>query len=90
MQRRDSVFRIPVVPPDQLVVVSDERICRRASRAYAKRLRVAPGPVHVVQMGSGSSTWYAVYDPVGGTQPGQMSAVLILDRRYRYLGGGSF
>ena len=83
---RDTKFKIPVVPTRQLVVATDSRICAKAAQAYAAEFARSPSPsVFTITMGSGSLTWYAVYDPSADYH--ELSTVLIFDRRWNRYGG---
>jgi hypothetical protein len=88
VQLRNNSFHIPVVPTNQLVVITDAQTCRKASTAYAAELSVAQAPVYAIQMGSGTSTWYAVHDP--SFHAGELGAVIIFDKRWKRFGGYSY
>ena len=83
------VHRIPLFPPDRIVMVSDEASCEHAARAYDKAIsiyRTSGRPehieaVHVVSLGS----LYLV-ESAGDRRQGY--EVKVFDRAWRHLRGG--
>lgn len=83
---RNTAFKIPVVATNKLVVATDTKICAKAAQAYAARFgRPTSASVFAVVMGSGASTWYAVYDPSADYH--ELASVVIFDRQWNHYGG---
>lgn len=83
---RDTKFKIPVVPTSQLVVATDPKVCTKAAQVYAAQFARSASPsVFTIQMGSGGSLYYAVYDPAADYH--ELSTVLIFDKRWNRYGG---
>lgn len=83
MADRDTLFKIPVVSPSQVVLVTDERICTKASDAYGPKAgSTEPARVYTIKLGTKG---YAVYDP---DQPaGEYRVVMILNTKFTQIGG---
>ena len=80
---RDNTFKIPVVKPKEIVVVTDETVCKHAIDALAKLPHASrPMKVYVIRMGP---KYFAVHDPTDKT--GEMVTVRIMDRRFHFIGG---
>ncbi|HUF65997.1 MAG TPA: hypothetical protein VMM17_08470 [Gemmatimonadaceae bacterium] len=80
---RDSVYRIPVVPPNQITVVTDERICAKLVDAYSRGASGwVPVNLYVIKLGDNH---YAVMDPEH--KAGGFSMVMIYDSKYVRVGG---
>ena len=75
---------IPVVPPDTIELVTDERVCAAAARAYAGYHPRAPPsafswPVYLVRVGR-------VYLVVGpGVKTGEWGTLVVLSDRFAVL-----
>lgn len=81
---RDSVYRIPVVPPDEITLVTDEKICAEIIQAYAnlKGGAYTPARVYVIKMGSKG---HAALDP--DRKAGEFSILHIFNTKYVDVGG---
>lgn len=77
---REQMYALPALPPDSAIVVTDERVCERAARAYYRhRLGPIPlGGVTVVRVGNR----YAVY---GGNRAGEWTTLTIYSDRFEYI-----
>jgi len=72
--RRD--MRLPDVPPDSALFVSDERVCEQAARAYYRyRLGPMPGGVEVARV----ADHYYVY---GQNRAGEWTILTIFTLRF--------
>jgi hypothetical protein len=79
--RRDTVFNIPVVNPNEITLVTDDAVCVRARNAYA-----APGqgPVYVLRL---ATEHFAVLDPA--FLAGSIETVKIFSKDWQIVGGWS-
>ena len=83
IQDRDSVFKIPVVNPAEISVVTEERICRKAILGYSRLSGGRrPTSLYVIRMGK---KHFAVYDP--SDKAGDMMTVHIMNRKFASIGG---
>ena len=76
-------YQLPYLPPDSVIVVTDERICARAARAY-NRHRVGPVPldgVEVLRIGD----IYVVYAPARGGS--HWTALAFYTRDFEFISG---
>ena len=74
------IYRLPLVSPDSIRIITDERICERAARAYY-RDRLGPRPlesVTVAQVGD----LYAVY---GAERAGEWTSLDIYTRDFELI-----
>lgn len=74
---REQMYALPALPPDSAIVVSDERTCERAARAYYRhRLGPIPaGGVAVIRVGNR----YVVY---GANRAGEWTIMSIYSDRF--------
>jgi len=79
---RDDTFHVPVVSPNQIVLVTDENVCARMIRAYADYPAYTPIKLYVIRMGSKG---YVGYDP--DRKGGEFTAVYIFDTNFVHIGG---
>jgi hypothetical protein len=83
MMERDSIFKVPVVNVKEISVVTNERICRRASEGYSKLSGgTRPASLYVIRIGP---NYFAVYDPLD--KAGDMMTVHIMNRQFVSIGG---
>lgn len=86
---RDSVYHVPVVPANEIHVVTDAHTCARAARAYDSQLeeygRANKGRrVYVIQLGT-RDPHYLVLDPE--KMAGEYHMIFIFDRTFKPTGG---
>src|SRR5687768_1431 len=81
---RDNTYHIPVVPVNQISLVTDERICSKVVEAYAALAHGAytPARVYVIRMGS---KYTVALDP--DTKAGEFNIVHIFESKYVAIGG---
>lgn len=81
--RRTAVARLPVVGPNQIDFVEDERVCRRLAAAIGNLSKgPPPSELYVANLGSKG---FAAWDP---TDPrGQYRTVHVFNNRYVRVGG---
>jgi len=81
---RDNYYHVPVVPVNQISLVTDERICSKVVQAYATLAHGAytPARVYVIKMGS---KYTVAHDP--DVKAGEFSSVHIFDSKYVNIGG---
>lgn len=80
---RDKIFKIPVVDPAQISVVTSNQTCRRAIDGYSKLPGGRrPESLYVIKMGS---KYFAVHDSADSA--GNMMTVHIMDRKFKLIGG---
>ena len=74
---REQMYFLPALPPDSAIVVTDERVCERAARAYYRhRLGPIPaGGVSVIRVGNR----YVVY---GANRAGEWTIMSIYSDRF--------
>lgn len=84
ISERDNIFHVPVVPANQITLVTNETICARVIRAYTEYQGYTPARLYVIKMGSSG---YAGYDP--DKHGGEFTAVSIFDSSYVHIGGWS-
>ena len=85
---RDTHFRIPVVPVQNITLVPDNNVCTKASKAYASLTSdPTPGPVYVVKMVNSSGTWYVVSSNEPLPPDTEFRNYLIFDSRWSRYGG---
>lgn len=85
VQGRDNIFHIPVVPPSSITLVTDSKVCAKASAAYGTLPGTTVTPnVYVIALGNAG---YAVQVP---DQPGEhYGTQKIFDRKWVKIGGRS-
>jgi len=78
---RDSLYRLPVVPSSQVVLVTDAQKCARAARAVESDLEAGGLPpfqnVILIQVG----TFYVVTDPA--VRRGEYTLARVLDSKFK-------
>ena len=81
---RDSSYHVPVVPPNQIALVTDERVCSKVVLAYSTLPHgaYAPTRVYVIKMGS---KFTVGLDP--DIKAGEFNIVRIFDSKYSEIGG---
>ena len=82
---RDSLH-LPLVSPSQVVLTTQEAVCKKANQAYQSKLTNSgstafSGRVYVVQIGS----FYAALDPAFNYGDPRFWTVVIMDSRYKPL-----
>jgi hypothetical protein len=85
VEGRDNIFHIPVVPPASITLVTDSKVCAKASSAYGPPPGSTVTPqVYVIALGTAG---YAVQRAI---QPGDAhSTQKIFDRKWSKVGGRS-
>jgi hypothetical protein len=84
IRQRDSVFHVPVVPVNQITLVTDERTCAKVAQSFAN-LAVrpyVPASLYVIKMGT---KYFAAYDP--NRAGGEFTEVHILNSKLVVVGG---
>jgi hypothetical protein len=81
---RDNTYHVPVVPVNQIALVTDERICTKIVQAYAALPHGAytPTRVYVIRMGSLGTV---ALDP--DAKAGEFNVVHIFNSKYVEIGG---
>jgi hypothetical protein len=81
---RDSVYRIPVVPPGEITLVTDEKVCAEIIQAYSnlKHGAYTPARVYVIKLGSKG---HAALNP--DRKAGEFSILHIFNTKYEDVGG---
>jgi len=78
---RDSLYRLPVVPANQVALITDTQKCARAARAVKSDLEAGGLPlfqnVILIQVG----THYVVTDP--SVRRGEFSLARVLDNQFK-------
>jgi len=75
-------YQLPHLPPDSVLIVTDERICERAAQAYY-RGHIGPRPlegVEVLRVGD----MYIIY---GAKRSGEWGSLEFYTRDFEYVGG---
>ena len=86
---RDSIYKIPVVSPSSITLITSARTCSEAAQALTNAEVVKntnPRSVTVVAVGS---KYYAVEDPTWLVGERQLRTVRIFDARWKPVGGFS-
>ena len=80
---RDSIYHVPVVPVNQISVVTDERVCSKVVQAYsAMSGGYTPSSLYVIKMGS---KYTVAVDP--DHKSGEFNVVHIFNSNYADIGG---
>ena len=76
-------YQLPHLPPDSVLIVTDERICERAARAYYRNRtgRLPLGGVEVLRIGD----IYVVYAPARAG--GHWTALAFYTRDFEFISG---
>jgi hypothetical protein len=86
---RDSVYHVPVVPTNEIHLVTDAHTCARAARAYGRQLEERGRAnkdrrVYVIQLGT-HDPHYLVLAPE--EMAGEHHMIFIFDRTFKLTGG---